>query len=281
MTTATTHYSALRYWNVPLAHRYFAKEIEQAGAKQLTAYGSPEELRRIRSPVSQCTQPLPPRSLIRTSDGVFVSLEMLYVQLAATLDIWQTIILGDLLCAFPAGVYSRPQVTPRQLREYARQAKGMYGRRQALRALQYVKPNANSCQEVFVDLFIALPHALGGLGIKGGCFNHEVILTDAEAAAMRADRFYIDYCFPDAKIAYEYQGRHHDNTTDRDTRRNLALSRLGYQLVPVTRSILYVPNQLSLFLQQVTNIHRIRLQIRCDQYERGLHRIHELLPRHL
>ncbi|MDI9498751.1 MAG: hypothetical protein QM270_09770 [Bacillota bacterium] len=279
MITATTHYSALRYWNVPLAHRYFAEEIERAGVKQLTAYGSPEEMRRVRSPVRQCSQALPQNSLIKTADGIYASIELVFLQLAASLDIWQTIILGDLICAYPEGVHSQPWVTPERLLKYTQQAKGMYGRRQALRALQYVKPNANSCQEVFVDLFIGLPHVLGGLGVKGGCFNCEVVLTDPEASAMKTDRFFIDYCFQNARIAYEYQDRHHDNTTDRDTRRNLALSRLGYHLIPVTRSILYFPEQLDLFLQHVANTHKTRLQIRSDQYERSLQRIHELLPR--
>ncbi len=279
MITARTHYSALRYWNVPLAHRYFAEEIERAGVEQQTAYGSAVEMQQIRSPVLKFTRPLPPSSLHRTVDGVVASIELVFIQLAASLDIWQTIILGDLICAYPGGLSSRPVTTPSRLISYAEQAAGFPGRKQALYALQYVKGNANSSQEVFVDLFIGLPHALGGLGIKGGIFNCEVPLTDAEASVMRTRRFFIDYCFQDAKIAYEYQGKHHDNTTDRDTRRHLALGRLGYRLVPITRSILYDSDQLKLFLKHVPKLHQVRIQIRTDKYERGLLRIHELLPR--
>ena len=133
--------------------------------------------------------------------------------------------------------------------------------------------------EVFVHLFLSLPNQFGGLGLSGGVYNHKVSLDERAQAVMGQQACYIDYCFPELKIAYEYQGDQHNRTVDQDSRRMQVLRSLGYNVVTITRSQLYVPQARNHFFEFVLKLHDVRQRIRTQKYEQNLERLHELLPR--
>ncbi len=150
-----------------------------------------------------------------------------------------------------------------------------------MRALKYMKDDACSIMEIFVDMFLGLPNFMGGLGLKGGVFNYEVILSSESAVAIGQDRCFIDYCFPSARIAYEYQGTDHNTSIDQDSSRMMALRRMGYNIITVTKSQLYIPEKLQQLLRYAAKTHKTKIRLRSKSYAESFQRIHTLLPRNL
>lgn len=214
-----------------------------------------------------------------TADGEqAVSPQLMYLQLVRKLDLHEAILLGDLLCACPESSWSEPNMTRARLLAFARAVEGVAGRAQALQALEYVKDGARSIMECFVDMLLALPYRHGGLGLKGGVFNYRIDLDREGQLALGRNVCFADYCFPERKIIYEYNGEQHAATIDEDSRRTLALQRQGYTVITITKTQLYSRNALHQLLQHVADVHQVRVRIRTSRYEEGLRAIQTLLP---
>ncbi|NCC84829.1 MAG: hypothetical protein EOM03_11995 [Clostridia bacterium] len=279
MRNYITHESALHYWNFPLAQQFFAKQIAMSGRTQLLVLDRSNMFTKDGYTTRLYSGQLPSKALTRIDKVDVVSPGLMFVQLAGKLDIHQAIILGTLLCSCPNGPRSEPLVTSKELQTFLDSMNKYYGLPNARTAIKYVNDRACSIMEVFVALFLSLPNHLGGLGLKGGYFNYKVELDPRGSAALGQGVCYIDYCFPDAKIACEYLGDEHKNTVDNDSVRNMALARMGYRVVTVTKSQLYHPEKLDQFLQQLAEMHGTKIRIRSKKYETAHRRICELLPR--
>ena len=274
-----SHLSALKIWNFPLAHSYFEQEISAITQTQYTVLNRADRFMLNGQTAHICTQDIPSNGLCIKHGVGIVSPHLMFIQLAKQFDIFQTIILGNLLCSRPDGAFASQQITKSELLDFVIQAKGHHGQRRAYQALRYVKDNAFSVMEIFVDLFLGLPMCMGGLGLKGGVFNCEIILDYESSQAIKKDRCFIDYCFPEPKIGYEYQSEYHNQTIDQDSSRSMALSRMNYRITTITKSQLYDKNKLKQLLFYAAKIHKIKYQIRTPNYEKNLNRIRQLLPR--
>ena len=280
MNACLVKFSALRLWPIPLAHQYYANAISLADGRERMVFSKKERFTMDGKRTSICTSELPANS-IAIRDGIKVSTPgFTFLQFAQIFDIIETIILGDLLCSKPKGPLSRQTICKSELLTYVLNAKGIPGRKRALRALQYIKDDACSVMEVFVDLFLGLPSSLGGIGLKGGIFNHEVVLDKENAKAIGQDRCYIDYCFPLEKIAYEYQGAVHNTSVDQDSNRMTALSCMNYRVITISKSQLYNREKLQQLIKYVTKTHNFRIRQRNKSHESHFERIHALLPRY-
>lgn len=76
------------------------------------------------------------------------------------------------------------------------------------------------------------------------------------------DRFRVDFIFVFAALIVEYEGRVHDGRADEDATRRMALERLGYRVIVITRSMLRDPTAVAEF------VHRVRRE-REDAMLRG------------
>lgn len=280
MNDCLTKFSALNVWPFKLAKQYYAEAIADADCKQRLVFDLKD-----RKPIegikpSICSTKLPSNSVVVHNGFRVATPSLIFLQLAQSFDIIETILLGDLLCAKQNGPYSRQTVSKSELYSYALEAEGIPGRKRALRALQYIKDDACSVMEVFVDLFLGLPSSLGGIGLKGGIFNHEVVLDKENAKAIGQDRCYIDYCFPLEKIAYEYQGAVHNTSVDQDSNRMTALSCMNYRVITISKSQLYNREKLQQLIKYVTKTHNFRIRQRNKSHESHFERIHALLPRY-
>lgn len=271
--------SALQYWNFPLAQQFFAAQIALATETQYIVLNKRDRFTSGGTTPRLCAAKIPKNGLIISENVGVVSPELMFIQLASTLDIHEMIILGDLLCSCPDGPRSNPLMRKSKLLAYVQQAEGHHGRKKALTALKYVKERACSIMEVFVDLFIGLPNSLGGLGLKGGIFNFKVELDPEGAAALGQKTCFIDYCFPETKIAYEYLGDSHNNSIDYDSVRNMALHRMGFQVITITKTQLYNHLKLNQLLRQAAKISDARVRIRTENFAVRQRRIRDLLPR--
>ncbi len=279
MKRCLSHESALAYWYFPLAQRYFAEDIALTGKECYTVFVGKDRPKTNSLVHRVCSIALPAKSLTKHGSTFVVSPQLMFLQLAHRYDLHKTILLANLLCSRPHGPFSETCLSKKELCKFVRDAVGHPGRGKALRALNYAKEGACSIMEVFVDMFLGLPNVLGGLGLKGGVFNHEVKLSDISSNALKQERCFIDYCFPREKIACEYLGSYHNGTIDKDSLRTTALMNMGYTVVPISKSQLYDPASRKQLFTYVARKHETRVRIRTSKYESGLNRIHELLPR--
>ncbi|HHU53624.1 MAG TPA: hypothetical protein GXZ43_06080 [Clostridiaceae bacterium] len=273
-----SHYSALKHWNFPLAHQYFNEKLDHSPQQYLVR---DVKARSYKKEISThvCTKNLPKNSFVKLdNEQKIVSPQLMFLQLASTLDIIETIILGYLLCAYPEGIFSKSLIGKSQLIKYV-SSTNLSHKKKALRALKYVQEGANSIMEIFVAMLLNLPNALGGLSIPGGVLNYKVELDDLSARAIKKKNLYIDYCFPNQKIGYEYQGVFHNQTIDEDSNRKMALKRMGYEIVTITKTQLYDENKLRLWLTDAAKTNRKKIRIRTDKYMKYFNRIIELLPK--
>lgn len=256
---------------------YFAKNIDMEEMNRYLVRDKKNKTWYEKDITVVNSKKLPPGAL--DDERGVVTPPFMFVQLAETWDFYNLIILGCLLCSCPDGPRSQPLVQKKDLVSFAEAAVGIHGRRQALRALKYVKDRPASIMEVFVHMFLGLPNHLGGLGLKGGIFNYEVKLGLEGSNALRQKHCYIDYYFPDKKIGYEYQGGSHVGTYDFDSARSVALERLGYKIIPITKSQLYDHNKRKQLFEYICAEHDLRFRIRTKKYAIGVEKIYEALPK--
>lgn len=279
MKTYLSNESALQYWNFPLAQKYFATRMALADTSHYMVLSKADRFTSEGATCHVCSTKIPKKSLIIHGEIGVVSPSLMFVQLTQNLDIFESIILGTLLCSCPDGPWSTPLVDKAELLKFARVAKGLRGQEKALNALKYIKDRACSIMEVFVDLYLGLPNYLGGLNLQGGIFNYKVELDTEGSVALGQSICYIDYCFPKEKIAYEYLGDGHNSSVDYDSGRNMALKRMGYHVITITKSQLYNASKLSQILHEASDVHGKKIRIRTEKYKTSRQRIQQLLPR--
>lgn len=133
MSAYLSHFSALKAWTFPLAQQYFRAEIERAGWKQLTVFNKEDRCRIDGIFPSLCASRHAHHGLSLKNGVPIVSPELMFVQLAARLDLLQTIILGHLLCSHLEGPISPLCCSRERLLSFVHQADRLHGRAQALR----------------------------------------------------------------------------------------------------------------------------------------------------
>jgi hypothetical protein len=274
-----SHYSALKHWDFPLAHQYFKEKLNDDFPQQYLVRDIKARSYKKEISTHVCTRNLPRNSFVKLENKQkIVSPQLMFLQLASTLDIIEIIILGYLLCAYPEGIFSNSLINKSHLIKYVSSA-NLPNKKKALRALKYVQEGANSIMEIFVAMLLSLPNALGGLSIPGGVLNYKVELDNLSARAIKKKNLYIDYCFPNQKIGYEYQGSFHNRTIDEDSNRKMVLKRMGYEIVTISKTQLYDKNKLVLWLIEAAKTNRKKIRIRTQKYIKYFNRIIELLPK--
>lgn len=270
--------SALEHYPFPLALQFFGGNKEAEKTQYLIMskqnQGSPKGCKYYR-----CSQNLPKGSLTRYKGQEIISPALLYLLLSRNLDLWESIILGNLMCAYTDGPNSKQFINKKYLSEQLSLLKGIYGYRKCKRALAYVEDGACSIMEVFIHILISLPIKLGGLNIPGGTFNHKIVLDPKASRALGKKHLFADYCFPQEKIIYEYQGSFHNQTMDQDNRRSMVLQSLDYQVIMISKGQIYDRANLKILLENILKNFRKRHRTTSNSYMIGLNRIYDLLPR--
>lgn len=281
MTKYISHYSALKYWNIPLANQYYQDKIAKFGDSQFLVLNRTDRYSHQGRVPFVCTKTIPLGGVLQTNKTGIVSLPLVFLQLSQKMDILNTIVLGNILCSHSNGPNSPIKTNQNELYNFVNSAKGFCGRRKSLRALQYIQNGACSIMEIFLAMLLKLPYSLGGIGLKGGNFNFEIILDRESSRAIKKNRLYVDYCFPKEKIAYEYLGEYHETTIDQDSIRNMTLRRIGYEVIPITKSQLYNEYRLKQFLDNAAVDHGKRIQFHNNEnkYLEMQRKIRNLLPR--
>lgn len=189
------------------------------------------------------------KSFARVGEGIYASrAEACFLQMATRLSPVRLVLLGYELCgtyaldaSHPNGFRTRekPLTSVAALRRFAQKAAGMKGSRQALEALRFVADGSASPMESVLAMLLCLSTARGGYGLPLPRLNHLVRMPDGVRKATSRARCFCDLCWPEAKLAVEYESdAFHGGEADiaRDSKRRAALARAGYAVVTVTRA---------------------------------------------
>lgn len=261
--------SALEYWR--LTGRAFLRGYEArkgATRRARKAFASPEKPRLSegnRRP-GGCTLPLqaivgnaeartstmrvashtwtnlPERSVIDVGEGFFMSTpEFCFLQMAASLSLARLIYLGFELCGTYALAEGGPSITREaslttrtRIRGFVEAAQGAPGRPKALRALRYVLDGSASPMETVLAMMLHLPYNLGGYALESPLLNYRVDVPPSLREIADRGLCRCDLCWPDAKLAVEYDSkRFHSDQVRRksDASRRSTLIALGFTVV--------------------------------------------------
>lgn len=187
------------------------------------------------------------QSFVRVGEGIYASrAEACFLQMATRLDRVRLVLLAYELCgtyaldeSHPGGFRTRekPLTSVAALRRFSQKAAGAKGSRQALEALRFVADGSASPMESVLAMLLCLSTARGGYGLPLPRLNHLVKMPDDVRRATGRARCFCDLCWPEAKLAVEYESdAFHDSEADiaRDSKRRAALARAGYAVVTVT-----------------------------------------------
>ena len=198
--------------------------------------------------------PLLPGSLVRLTPSLVASSpEHIFLQMARHLSPLQLTWLGCTLCAtytmHPRCITSddlnddslfsaHPLTTRAILIRYLTEAcsRHINGARKARKAACSVVEGAASPREIELALLGCLPRAMGGRALPIPQLNHR-IAVDKRMGSIRHAYFSVDVCWPDARVALEYDSDTyhldpHKRAHDNDKR--AALEQLGYWVLPVS-----------------------------------------------
>ncbi len=173
--------------------------------------------------------------------------EFTFLQMTQKLDIWELIELGFELCgryvsdstSIRGYTERKPVCTPGRLVDFANQAEGMTGAKQARIAARHIVPDSRSPEETHSCMLACLPRSLGGMGAKPALLNQNIEMPDAAARILGTRTCTPDLFWPDAHIVVEYDSRDFENEDIRaeyERRKSNAYHMLGIDVVSIAHN---------------------------------------------
>lgn len=231
---------------------------------------------------------LSPNSLLKIGDGLYAaSPELCLIQLARTATYQEVIFYGSLLCGTfsidptaPTGLRKRePLSTASSIRRFVQNNPGLNGVATLRRCLPYITEHAASPPEAFLRMVLALPHRLGGFGLKGAAVNQRLRLgRRARDLAGRATLI-PDLCWPDRRLDVEYDADSVHLTSHQallDTTKRLALEAEGFKVISVTSLQLGSKEQMRNVAREVSRRIGHRIRIRSQSFHEAQHQLFSL-----
>jgi len=188
---------------------------------------------------------LPPNSLRKISDGVFLSSpEMCFLQFCAHNTLARCVLLGMEMCgSYAVGsdghacLYDREKLTnPSRLRAFLDECDNHKGVKRARTALGHIVPNAASPMETVVTLLLCMPLKYGGYGLPRPQMNHGVDLGRSSSLAGKRS-YRCDLFWPEQQVALEYNSIEYHaevEAMERDYKRANVLTSMGHTVIAVT-----------------------------------------------
>jgi hypothetical protein len=273
MNEYLSHRSAAEYHNIP-ALEAVLPGAEGVPARGVTDVSFPKHAGRFRvrgTRVHASALALPRGAVVARRDGggLVASPELVFLQMAQALDIQRLILLGLQMCAHEPGHQETAITTKKRLAAFVAKSKGHRGYRKAMRAAKYVEDGSWSIMESLAFMVLTLPHALGGYGLSGAAFNHEVALDRRSGSRLSQDRCFVDLYFEKARLAVEYQSHQHHATAaaqGRDMERAGILERLGVRVMMLSTIQLYREDACRDFAFNLAARLGRRIRIRTKQF---------------
>ncbi len=275
-----SHFSAAILWNIPYIDNVIGFKTADTDSPNITVSEHDARFRKNGKLVHSCELALPTGAITTRNDKTVASPELLFLELASKLSIHRLILLGLELCAHPPGEPSKSISTEQKLRKFLVKTQGHRGHHNAARAVKYLKDGSASIMESLAYMILTLPHALGGYGLSGAVFNHE-ILVKSKTGQLAQNRFYTDMYYKEAKLAVEYESfAYHNSPSEqgRDMLRSARLERQGIVVIRLSTIQLYNKDACREFAKNLAARLGKRIHIRTKKFIEMHDLLRALLP---
>ena len=242
MNAFISYFTAAAYWNVPYIETVLGYRIDETSTVDFTVSKLAARSRIKGQSFHLCELELPDRAVVTRDDILVASPELVFLQLASGLDVHRLILLGLQLCSHPPGKPSESITTKVKLKHFLAKTSGHRGHRKALRAVKYIEDGSASVMESITYMILTLPHALGGFGLDGAVFNHEITLRDEVSKRLGQKRCFVDLFYKSAKLAVEYDSFAFHSTPieqGKDLMRSTILERQNIEVMQISTIQLY------------------------------------------
>lgn len=277
-----SHFTAARVWDIPHIDDVLGFRLSEYGSEDITVSDSSARFKYNSKLVHACKLKLPADAVIERDGKMVASPELLFLELANRLSIQRLILLGLQLCSFPPGEPFKAITTKQKLIRFLAKAQGQRGHRKALRAVKYLEDGSASVMESLTYMFLTLPHTLGGYGLSGAVFNHQIRIKGGIPTHFRQRSCFADLYYKQAKIAVEYESyAYHSRPQDqgKDAIRSIILNRQGIRVLHMNTIQLYDIHACNDFAHALATRLGKRIQVRTNDFVKMCIQMRELLPR--
>lgn len=276
-----SHFSAAALWNIPYIETVLGFDPAKKDTVDFTVSERSARSYKKGHITHLCQIPLPAGSVVSKNGEIVSSPELMFLEVACKLDIHRLILLGLQLCSYPPGTPSGAITTKRKLKTFLAKTSGHRGHSKALRAVKYIEDGSASIMESIAYMLLTLPHALGGYGLGGAVFNHEIKLKEEAGKRLGRKRCFADLYYKPAKLAVEYESfAFHNSPSEqgKDIMRSATLDRHGVEVMRLSTIQLYDKDACRDFAFNLAARLGKRIQIRVKNFD-GMHALlRALLP---
>ncbi len=268
-------------WDIPYIEAVIGRKITEGDVEEITVSDYGARFYAVGKTVHSSKLDLPDNAVVIKNGRKAASPELLFLEFACKLSIHRLILLGLQLCSHPAGKASGAITTRQKLEAFLSKTAGHLGQRKALRAVKYVENGSASIMESLAYMILRLPHALGGYGLNGAVFNHEVRLSGEAKKRLGQDNCFVDLYYRHKKIGVEYDScAFHSKPSEigKDAVRSSILRRKGINMMHLSTIQLYDRNACRDFAYNLAACLDRRIQIRTKKFDEMHTLLRELLP---
>jgi hypothetical protein len=277
-----SHVSAALEWEIPCIEAVLGDKTIETVLTHITVSSCNERYRVKNKKIRLSTIPLPSGAVTVRNGKKVASPELLFLEMARDLSIHQLILLGLQLCSHSPGNPSEAITSTQKLNRFLAKTSGHHGRRKALQAMRYVADGSGSIMESLAYMMLVLPHTLGGYGLGGVVFNHEVKLKDEARIRLGQKRCFVDLYYKQAKVGVEYESfKFHSSPSEqgKDSVRSAILEKQGIEIMHLSTIQLYDPDAFRDFAINLSRHLNKRIYIRAKKFGKMHALLRTLLPK--
>ncbi len=268
-------------WDIPYFEAVIGCKPVDTGTSYITVSDHNARFRHNGKMVHSCSLPLPAGAIVNRYGQKVSSPELLFLELSSKLSIHRLILLGLQLCSHPPGQPFRAITTKQRIAGFLSKTSGHRGHNKAVRAIKYVINGSASIMESLSYMILALPHALGGYGLSGAVFNHEIIIQDEAINNLGQTRCFADLYYKEYKLAVEYDSfAYHSSPSEqgKDIKRSAILENQGIDVIHFSTIQLYDTEACRFFANNLAYRLEKRITIRTKKFDEMHALLRTLLP---
>ncbi|MEN6314444.1 MAG: hypothetical protein ABFD25_09380 [Clostridiaceae bacterium] len=276
-----SYFSAAAFWNIPYIEAVLGSESVETDHVDFTVTERSVRSQKKGQMIHLCELALPAGAVVSRNGKMIASPELTFLDLARKLNIHRLILLGLQLCSHPPGNPSRATTTKQKLKTFLAKTSGHRGHSKALRAVKYIENGSASVMESLAYMILTLPHALGGYGLDGAVFNHEIKLKNEAGKRLGQKRCFTDLYYKPAKLAVEYESfAFHNGPSEygKDVMRAAILDRQGVEVMHLSTIQLYDKDACMDFAFNLASRLGRRIQVRAKKFNEMHTLLRTLLP---
>lgn len=276
-----SYFSAAAFWNIPYIEAVLGSEVTETNPIDFTVSERSSIYQKKGRTIHLCQAALPVGAVVSINSKRVASPELVFLELAGKLDIHRLILLGLQLCSNPKRDLPGAITTKQKLKIFLAKTPGHQGHHKAVRAVKYIEDGSASVMESIAYMILTLPHALGGYGLDGAVFNHEIRLKDEAGKRLGQQRCFMDLYYRQAKLAVEYDSfAFHSSPSKlgKDAMRSAVLDRYGIQVMHMNTIQLYDEGACMDFAFNLASRLGKRVQLRTKKFDEMHALLRTLLP---